>query len=178
MVSSSFESVAAYKHHINMSLQHNPMVVCDICGKSFRRNYYRSEHQFSHKAEELPCPDCGKIFPTRAAVYQHRRNIHSGNIYECKFCDYKTRHGTVMPKHLRAKHGINPDGSPYVAVLIDCPNCDKKLSDKKGLRAHMATHTDSRDHVCEYCSASFKTTSSYYSHRKSKHPVEWKRRQS
>lgn len=136
-----------------------------------------------NESGDFICQDCGKSYPSEPCLYQHRRLLHSDiPFHPCTICDFKTKFRQTLYNHTRVKHGVNPNGTPFVPLpsqIFECSVCNKSCRTKLALQEHMAVHTGDRKFQCEYCSASFKTASNFYKHRKEHHPIEyadWKMR--
>lgn len=170
-----FDTTKELANHYRTAV-HNPLVVCDLCGKSYKKNNLKQHMNVKHSKGEVICQDCGRTYSSEVCLYQHRRQVHSGKFYPCPSCEYKSRFPQYLYIHTRRKHGINPNGTPFVpgpSQIFDCSVCNKGCRTKLALQEHMAVHTGDRKFQCLYCSASFKTSSNFYKHRKEQHPIEY-----
>ncbi|XP_052803939.1 uncharacterized protein LOC128234031 isoform X3 [Mya arenaria] len=68
--------------------------------------------------------------------------------YQCKVCDFKTKHRTSCIDHVRSQHTKE---RPFC-----CAVCLKSFSNQSNLEAHLATHSDDRRFACSICGKAFK----------------------
>lgn len=140
-----------------------------------KENSLKAHMVIRHFPEKTPCTECGKVFSNAKSAYQHYQIYHKrkGEIFSCKFCDFKSRHQSTVYCHNKQKHGKNADGTPYVPPLINCAVCEKNFTTKHALKDHMMVHTGERKYSCEFCDETFTASSNFYMHRKMKHPAEY-----
>ena len=67
-----------------------------------RSDYVR--HLQKHKGKSFDCEICGKSFPSKKGVYDHKARVHRP-VLECKNkkrgCEYKTKDSKLMKKHYK-----------------------------------------------------------------------------
>lgn len=83
-----------------------------------------------HSAKPAECPDCGKMTPNPAALYQHRRLAHMKGVgFACEKCGKR-----FMQKHLVANHLRDCGSSRMRRDYTQCAHCPFHGRD---LKAHM-----------------------------------------
>lgn len=81
-------------------------VVCEICGKRYRRETGLRQHMVSAHSDQrdFVCAHCGKGFTTHTRLTQHLR-IHSGaKPFKCKKCEYRSNRSDNVLYHCRKVH--------------------------------------------------------------------------
>ena len=56
---------------------------------------------------------------------------HTGDMFECQECEYKTIEKRKLRDHMRKHTGD----------MLQCPNCEYKTISKGNLKKHMRIHT-------------------------------------
>jgi len=139
--------------------------VCEICLKAFKlRKSLKLHVELEHNeraSEDLPCTDCGEVFPSKAKLYRHKgtHRVYTKK-FLCKFCDYKTHANILLIEHQRTHTGVKPE---------ICGWCGKGFSAKKTLRNHERLHTGEKPFKCQQCHAGFTQRTGLISHIKSQH---------
>ncbi len=61
--------------------------------------------------ERFPCQSCGKHFVTIGNLYRHRIYFHKApeNVYECRYCTYKSSFLRDIDQHMYYKHQRSGD---------------------------------------------------------------------
>ncbi|KAJ8909378.1 hypothetical protein NQ315_017038 [Exocentrus adspersus] len=70
----------------------------------------------------------------------------SSQIYQCDFCDYKSRLKYCITSHIRSIHK-----KPSEIKWFECDLCDYKAKQKGDLNKHTAIHKDSCQFECNFC---------------------------
>jgi KRAB domain-containing zinc finger protein len=52
---------------------------CRVCGKAFKTDMSRYQHERIHKDTAVKCETCGKELKNRVSLYTHMRKVHSRN---------------------------------------------------------------------------------------------------
>lgn len=91
----------------------------------------------------VSCRDCGKKFPTKDELKQHRKEMKHKEVrnHSCSVCS-KMFTSSKLRQHMRT----HTKEKPYV-----CSICKQGFSMSGNLKRHMMTHTGERPHVCEFC---------------------------
>ena len=99
---------------------------CDECEYTTSLKISLTRHRREkHDIVQIKCDLC-TFSGNRFAVGDHIRNRHS-DVKKCKYCDYRTRHNSMMLNHQRVKHE---------GIYFDCDECGSKLTSKQGLKWH------------------------------------------
>ena len=68
-----------------------------------RRKIYEVPLQSqTNKASE--CKSCGKVLADTKSLIRHKKSIHDGVKYPCKYCDYQATIRQNLDRHVAAKH--------------------------------------------------------------------------
>lgn len=147
-----------------------------------RKNKPRLPRNYVPSTDDLTCPDCKKIFPTRASLGSHQRNVHV--TVDCKVCGMKLK-GASIRWHLRVMHSMvngvedREKAAPKKVLCVKCGKwvrahkykihlkthmltkpyaceiCDYRTSDKHRLIPHKLLHTGEKPHLCATCGEGF-----------------------
>lgn len=60
--------------------------------------------QSKTKNASKKCKSCGKVLADFASLSRHKRSIHDGVKYPCKYCDYQATYYRNLDRHVAAKH--------------------------------------------------------------------------
>lgn len=105
----------------------------------------------------IDCPICGKIFPRRKELQDHRR-VHTGEKpFQCDICGTSFSQKGNLLMHKRITH--------LQEKRFKCDICDKAFKWKRLLVGHvMSIHTGERPYKCEHCEAAFVYPQHYKKH--------------
>lgn len=117
----------ALKVHIESIHEGIKRFSCNQCGTHFVFEAYLKQHiQVVHEGYQPPaatCPDCGKKFKFISNMTRHRRITHHGeNIQRrhfCQLCKQMFMKVSLLHKHMREQHGINPRKKSSVNLGIN-----------------------------------------------------------
>ncbi|XP_022081145.1 telomere zinc finger-associated protein-like [Acanthaster planci] len=120
-------------------------------------------------SKEFPCPSCDYTGISAASlrIHLHSHRQRREKRYGCASC----RKGFTTIKGVK-KHRRNnrcpalKQKKPKGPKMFTCDQCGKECKEKRGLREHMATHSEIRLYKCDFCSKGFKTPGSLRRHRK------------
>ena len=143
-------------------------ISCCICQKKFllKNNllkHLRNVHKQGDGNKHF-CPTCGKQFYYKDDLRNHIP-VHNGELsYKCSEEGCPKAYSTLkaLKKHKKLTHEVDLSS-------ITCKICNKKLSTKFKLKAHMLVHTNAKPFSCVHCSETFKEKRNVIKHIKLKH---------
>ncbi|CAH0399020.1 unnamed protein product [Chilo suppressalis] len=145
-------------------------VKCTVCDDTFRRYSNMLQHRDRHHFQKKPkvrdyvC-QCGAVFQSKAKLQWHRET-HDPRPKACLYCSDKFVHAASLTRHVRRTHNVYylSEKQKGKTENVPCPVC-KQIYLRTNLRAHLATHTGARAHVCVICSKAFTTKWNLKLHR-------------
>ncbi|GJQ77052.1 hypothetical protein Trydic_g23624 [Trypoxylus dichotomus] len=84
----------------------------------------------SHKAKQLKCTYCPKLFSHRGDMNKHLRTHTGEQPYSCDICQRKFKHTSNLKRHLAIHSGDKP---------FTCDLCGKKFNRKDKMESHRRT---------------------------------------
>ena len=84
--------------------------VCHLCSKEVAnklnlKQHIRRQHYEARKPEEfLPCPECGKTFPSNILLNCHQKVVHEVDQRKCNVCNNNYKNKYSLSKHMRNSH--------------------------------------------------------------------------
>lgn len=136
---------------------------------------------------EYICDFCGLIFKFKKPMFKHMKEHHVNNNfskkYQCEHCSETYQNRKKLKDHYLSIHGLKVESvtSKYVCEIDGrtfdtlcfyknhllshseqnrnhvCQHCSAAFKTVGNLRRHEATHADTRNFVCSMCSKKFKT---------------------
>ncbi|CAG0886600.1 unnamed protein product [Cyprideis torosa] len=100
------------------------LLLCQTCGKGFRKKFRLKQHQLRHEEPKHQCPNCPKKFFTEKQVQSHLKIHLRSPRYYCKDCPK----AFVTKKRLRDHVGSDHPHS--------CPKCPERFEDVSKVRHH------------------------------------------
>ncbi|XP_073812559.1 uncharacterized protein isoform X4 [Musca autumnalis] len=147
----------------------NKKFVCEICGKALPKlkALYTHKRKVHKPKKPAQCSYCGKWLATRASMHEHVFNMHTAadKEHRCDICGMCASSPSGLYQHKRFKHNTQRTHK--------CTMCEKAFKTNMILKEHMATHTGIGLYKCDHCETTFKHYSSYFTHRKRFHPLEY-----
>ncbi|XP_029301580.1 gastrula zinc finger protein XlCGF52.1-like isoform X1 [Cottoperca gobio] len=124
--------------------------VCDVCNKSFNRQFHLMKHMNTHKEQRpFACDQCPRKFRNTATFEYHllRHEERKYATLKCQLCEktFKTK------MHLKTHQLVHTDRRPF-----NCSTCGKAFKTKHNLQAHQIVHTVEKPHKCSECGESFR----------------------
>ncbi|XP_029374270.1 oocyte zinc finger protein XlCOF6-like [Echeneis naucrates] len=135
------------------------MFVCEVCNKSFSRQFHLIKHLNTHKEQKLfACNQCPRKF-RKTASYEHHMLRHEEKKYaafKCQLCikTFKTK------MHLKSHQLVHTDTRPFI-----CSSCGKGFKTKHNLRAHQTVHSTDKPYKCSECGDSFRCALTLQCHK-------------
>ncbi|XP_028171851.1 zinc finger protein 709-like [Ostrinia furnacalis] len=142
-------------HKDNDSIQ---KLICDQCGKDFKRKYALKLHMLTHgneyKYKCMFCPYRGRY----AGLLKIHIRTHTGDYnYKCTKCPAKFITKSNLNKHLQRHQGPTD---------IKCETCDKYFYSKSDFDKHNdAIHLGIRNFACNMCGKAFTSRNSMMCHQ-------------
>lgn len=136
---------------------------CHLCSKRFHTEYYLDRHLTTTHPDSTSdcrfvCEICDEEFPRRAALFAHRKDVHSGDKpYQCKDCGLHYASSSACVRHDLIRTGIKPHL---------CELCPRQFLLSANLRRHMLTHTGERPYECHVCSKRFSQAGTLKTHQR------------
>ncbi|XP_033106564.1 zinc finger protein 14-like [Anneissia japonica] len=136
------------------------VIVCDLCNRTFDKNYRYNEHYATHFDErKQQCNECGKAFKTKRGLRRHAI-IHQGMKFSCDLCDFQTFWRASIKRHKKMKHFS--EDLPYLI----CSMCTYKSKDPNAIRTHERyIHREKKEYICETCGKLFKLSTALKYHQ-------------
>ena len=143
-------------------------ISCCICQKKFllKNNllkHLRNVHKQGDGNKHF-CPTCGKQFYYKDDLRNHIP-VHNGELnFKCAAESCNKAYSTLkaLKKHKKLSHEVDLSS-------VTCKICNKKLSTKFKLKAHMLVHTNAKPFSCVHCNETFKEKRNVIKHIKLKH---------
>lgn len=86
-----------YRKHVKTV--HIRMIVCNVCGKSFRHTNL-GKHMQTHTESTVACDQCGKVFKNKESMRAHVM-LHRGKVFKCEICGVVKKYGIDFARHKR-----------------------------------------------------------------------------
>lgn len=106
-------------------------------------------------------------FETRKKRSRETENIKKhkteNGLYQCRICEYSTKHWWSLEKHIRIHTGEKP---------FKCDDCPKRFADQSTFIKHKRIHKNDRPFGCTFCGKKFTQSTTLKTHCKSVHDGE------
>jgi len=170
--------------------------VCGICGlKSFSRATDCRRHMRSHiDSRPYVCTNCSRGFREKCHLLVHQR-IHTGEKpFICGQCGFAFSDAANHAKHVRRRscffyannnnnnnnsisgsstrtntYTLSGNISGHLRRAYACPTCQRLLSSKAALKAHVQLHNPNKSFACEACGKTFSQRQVLVAHRSNMH---------
>ncbi|OWF41809.1 Zinc finger protein 836 [Mizuhopecten yessoensis] len=140
--------------------------ICNICGKKCFQKDALEEHMATHIAMKCcKCGICGKIWNTSSEYRSHILASHATK--------HKGKSGTVFEcnicgRKLSQRYGLEAHLATHTKRerTFRCLTCGKGFFKRKELTVHESVHTDEYKYNCNICGNTFLHSKSFYHHMK------------
>jgi len=165
---------------------------CSFCGLEVSNQEEYHEHANIEHFEDvaidwLPCNNCHKYYPSKAALQNHsathdyKEDVdileNSNGSLTCSFCKLVLTRKQDLYEHANKEH------LPEISLnWKKCKDCDRHYPSRKALNNHEDSHRRrappgdddliGRGQACEYCSLYFSRRDQYYKHVNEEHKSE------
>ena len=114
------------------------------------------------KPTEIPCPECGILFPSQKVINEHIKYFHQ-NRRKCDQC------GIIC----QGKRALNAHKKTHDLTEHHCEDCSTVCKSKQALRWHKQKIHGHKifNCKCPFCEATFSDGWSLYWHKKREHGV-------
>ena len=134
---------------------------CDICDREFCSAGNLRRHTQLHTNERpFRCKVCLDTFNRADYLLIHERTHTGERPFECTKCNKSFTRKPGLIAHMDT-HNKTPH--------FKCDVCNNCFYRKQVLKNHMRTHDGIRPFKCDICAATFRTNSSFWSHKKRWH---------
>uniref|UniRef100_A0A8D7ZTG6 Zinc finger protein 2 n=1 Tax=Culex pipiens TaxID=7175 RepID=A0A8D7ZTG6_CULPI len=116
----------------------------------------------THSDDQLPCPECGKVFTCETTLANHRKS-HAEKPYACEICNLRVRVKSTLRQHML----VHTQQRDHV-----CKFCGKAFYANTVLTLHLRSHTGERPYACHVCDFSHAHRVLYVKHMQKFHPGE------
>ncbi|XP_012547855.1 zinc finger protein pita isoform X2 [Bombyx mori] len=142
--------------------------LCTICDKRFPEKSTLQRHiDAVHNAKQtFSCEYCPQRYSSITKLTRHVRTHAGQRSYPCKFCNksfVKSHHYT---RHLRAKHASQSASRAEPEEQFRCEQCDDAFSTQDDLIYHSAIHA-TQNLICPLCQEKFDDVDAVTAHIKS-----------
>ncbi|XP_028672662.2 zinc finger protein 420-like [Erpetoichthys calabaricus] len=132
-----------------------------ICHKSDRTISLKTKPNDDAPAQPIikkhTCAICGKIFPYKSFLENHKRTHFGQKLYGCSECGKKFSYKGSLQSHQRLHNGDRP----YVCVV-----CARSFRQMSHLQQHLRIHTGEKPYSCSKCGDRFIQLSHLQRHEK------------
>ncbi|CAK1599867.1 unnamed protein product [Parnassius mnemosyne] len=171
-----YSDKAALERHKAFVRCRNPDFSCEYCPQQFTSLTKLARHVRSHAGERpYPCKHCDKSFMkshhyTRHLRVKHRENIRSargpfGQVeqYRCEQCEdtFSTQDELIYHSAIHATQNLT------------CPLCQEKFENVDDVTAHIKSHVNGVEFMCDFCELVFTTKEKLESHVLQAHEDEF-----
>ena len=114
------------------------MFICQVCDREFKDVQSLQHHQTNDcsgtqsqsnlqlpPAEGFPCPECGKLYATKAYLERHKKFHSELKPYKCEVCSKRFTESFGLKRHLKTHSNSNKSG-PRTNVA---PKVKRKMGD-------------------------------------------------
>ena len=131
----AFISKFDMKKHVREVHHKIAQYTCEVCGKTFTKNYNRVRHLKSHSLViSYNCRICGEKFDSAQLRREHHKEVHKKRAIPCSMCGVALASRDSVKRHASKVHGVS--------ILLDyqCHICLEKFESVKLVNRHMREH--------------------------------------
>ncbi|XP_026323791.1 RE1-silencing transcription factor-like isoform X2 [Hyposmocoma kahamanoa] len=174
---------------------------CSLCDKRFRLNCTLDRHLavVHRNRREFSCEYCPERFSTVSKLTRHVRSHAGERPYPCKYCDKAFTKSHHYTRHVRVKHPnqepsieleqypceqcsdtfANQDELIYHSAVhatqnLTCPLCQEKFQNVDGVTAHIKSHINGVEFMCDFCELVFTSKEKLENHVIAAHDEEFR----
>ncbi|KAH9499415.1 hypothetical protein Btru_003405, partial [Bulinus truncatus] len=118
-------------------------IICDICGKVFKRMDNLNRHKISHTGvKSHKCDHCGLSFTEKGSLTRHIKAQHDQlRPHSCHLCGRNFTRKTLVRKHIERCHETKRNSEDFEdkSLYFKCTLCNKHLR-ISGKRQHIKLH--------------------------------------
>ncbi|GMT13152.1 hypothetical protein PFISCL1PPCAC_4449, partial [Pristionchus fissidentatus] len=151
---------------------------CEICHKSFAKEYTLKTHMAIHSEERrFGCDKCGSTFKQKGQLNKHKKVKCEDRPHRCQICLKGFEREDQLQDHQTAhehREKMKGEGHQKVDGFYKCTYCPKKFRFFSVLGRHLAIHTGDRPFGCDKCDMKFQSTNALETHKarhKGKRPL-------
>lgn len=122
---------------------------CESCGLSFTKRFHLNAHVRAKHAEKIRnqiCNICSKAFYSLENLKKHI-DSHNEKDMPCEYC------GKLFSCINNLRTHLYYHSEPK--FICEVASCGKKFYMRKRLRAHMKSHANQKDFLCQFCDKSY-----------------------
>ncbi|CAH0722603.1 unnamed protein product, partial [Brenthis ino] len=175
MCDKKFHEKSTLQRHIDVVHNKAATHCCEYCPERFVSVSKLARHVRSHAGERpYPCKFCDKTFTkshhyTRHLRQTHRETIRAGRgpfgeseQYRCEQCGdaFSTQDDLIYHSAIHATQNLT------------CPLCQEKFEDVDAVTAHIKSHVNGVEFMCDYCELVFTTKEKLDNHQVIVHEEE------
>lgn len=142
----------------NNNGKENLVFLCEICDKSFKKNWQLNRHKkvFHLNVKNYICSYCNRGFKQLYHLREHITSHTGERKFKCDICNKTFSRMSSQRKHMKAHEAAPGEKSKKSPFL--CSICGKKFPYSNGAQRHMRTHSDDRRFECKICGNKFSQT--------------------
>ncbi|RVE43710.1 hypothetical protein evm_011646 [Chilo suppressalis] len=169
-----FHEKSTLQRHIDLVHEKKPTFRCEYCPEQFTSVSKLTRHVRSHAGERpYPCKYCSKSFLKSHHYTRHLRVKHRETIrkprgpfgqsdYRCEQCEeaFTTQDDLIYHSAIHATQNLI------------CPLCQEKFENVDAVTAHIKSHVNGMEFMCDLCELVFTTKEKLENHLTSTHADE------
>ncbi|XP_020716175.1 zinc finger protein 99 isoform X2 [Ceratitis capitata] len=160
----AFQNKTLMTQHLKSKHGNKETFVCEECGEVIIGSIRTlRDHMLTHtNYAPFECNVCGKCFKLKTRLKRHM-DIH-GEKHICNECGLQLSSRATLYHH----SFVHSDAMPH-----KCDYCGRAFKRSKTLKNHLILHTGLKPYACDFCEMTFTNGTSYRTHKKNMHPVEF-----
>ncbi|XP_038209042.1 uncharacterized protein LOC119830201 isoform X2 [Zerene cesonia] len=197
----SYEELTAHQQRHNRPNNRSYACdICDKAF-NIKSGLQRHKDTVHNKVAEFKCEYCPERFGSIPKLARHVRTHAGERPYPCKYCDKSFLKSQHYTRHLRIKHRDNmrlsrnqeqedmyrceqceetfstQDDLIYHSAIhatqnLTCPLCEEKFDNVDSVTAHIKSHVNGLEFMCDFCELIFTTKDKYENHLMLAHEEE------